>query len=45
MLLAAVLLPVLVPAAWAQSELVIYSEGFESGNGGYTFLESTNPVN
>ena len=45
-IMTAVLLSALVvPAAWAQSELVIYSEGFESGNGGYTFLESSNPVN
>jgi len=46
MIMAAVLLSALVvPAAWAQSEQVIYSEGFENSNGGYTFLEASNPVN
>ena len=35
----------LVSTAWAQSELVIYSEGFEASNGGFTYLESSNPVN
>jgi hypothetical protein len=46
MITAAVLLwAQVVPAAWTQSELVIYSQGFETGNGGFTFLESSNPVN
>jgi hypothetical protein len=40
-----VLLSAVVPAAWAQSEVIVYSEGFENSNGGYTFLESSNPVN
>ncbi len=45
MIMAAVLLSALfVPAGWAQSEVVIYSEGFENGNGGFTFLESSNPI-
>lgn len=44
-LLATALLSLLfVYSAWAQSEQVIYSEGFENGNAGFTFLESSNPV-